>query len=187
MSLYFGNQKISAMTMPNKTVTIDSELSTESENPVQNKVITTALNNKLNADASNLTTDGQKVFDGQWVGRRVRITDGYVTYPQTGQVEFSLADYLPNDNYMYEINISGAIKATTYGKEARIELKTDVFPQVMLCDVMKQSNDANAAPAAGSTIIPVGLGRKIIVNPLSWSVGEYSLWVVGYRRIGTNQ
>jgi len=28
------------------TITVDSELSTESENPVQNKVITTALNDK---------------------------------------------------------------------------------------------------------------------------------------------
>ena len=40
-------------------ITVDSELSTSSENPVQNKVITGALNNKANsADLSSVATSG---------------------------------------------------------------------------------------------------------------------------------
>lgn len=40
MALYLGKTKISSITIPEKLITIDSALSTESENPVQNKVIT---------------------------------------------------------------------------------------------------------------------------------------------------
>lgn len=42
-----------------QTITVDSELSTVSENPVQNKVITTALNNKANSSSlANVATSG---------------------------------------------------------------------------------------------------------------------------------
>ena len=44
---------------PGTQVTVDSELSTSSENPVQNKVITGALNNKANsADLASVATSG---------------------------------------------------------------------------------------------------------------------------------
>lgn len=55
MSLYLGSQRITALGVGNKSIDVDDELSLESENPVQNKVVTTALNNKL--DSSDYIVD----------------------------------------------------------------------------------------------------------------------------------
>ena len=140
-------------------------------------------------DASNLTTDGQKVFDGQWVGRRVRIFNGYQEYPKTEEVEWSLADYLPDDNFIYEVNVSAATRSKVYNITARVELKSDIFPQLIVCQAEKTTNESTTyATGGGSVIIPVGIARKLILNPLNTAGSvEYALWVVGYRRIGTNQ
>ena len=185
MSLYLGNQKISAMTMPNKTITIDSELSLESENPVQNKVITTALNNKLNANASNLTTDGQKVFDGQWVSSRLTLVSNE-TYPTTTNIEYTLSSYLPEDNYNYEVIASCATRASAGEKQMRIELISDIIDHsFILGDCISSSSKQSFG--SGTISIPVGIGRKITTVKLSWVSGTYSVWLTGYRRIGTNQ
>lgn len=187
------------------TITVDSALSDSSENPVQNKVINTALggkqatidaNNKLsvslvdgglNADASNLTTDGQKVFDGQWVESKSQLFAAYIDCPTSTADEYDLSSYLPDDNYNYEVMVSGVTRSsTTVGQSLRIELASDIFPAILFSDcACVASGQTNQG--SGSIIIPVGTGRKVKVMPLSWAQGTYKLWIIGYRRIGTNQ
>lgn len=185
MSLYLGNQKISAMTMPNKTITIDSELSTESENPVQNKVVTTALNNKLNADASNLTTTGQKIFDGQWSRSFVTLVNSGSS-PTTQKVQISLSEYLPNDTYDYLVYFRADINVgSTSGSKEAIAIWSDIFDNRLY---LAQGYNINSSKIEmyHQSILPVGNGRYIEVLPYAYNTGTYNLYAIGYRRIGTN-
>lgn len=81
MSLYLGSQRITALGIGNKSIDIDDELSLESENPVQNKVLTATLNNKLNSS--------DYIIDSNLNSTSVNPVQNKVIYP-------SLSNYLPN-------------------------------------------------------------------------------------------
>lgn len=149
----------------------------------------------LSSDASNLTNIGQKVFDGQWVPIALnptfapRLTDGYITYPKSEHIEYDLSEYLPNDEYNYEIMIAGVTKTTTeaLNKSARIELFTTIFPLSAIFADNASVSTAISQCASGTVILPIGTDRKLIVRALSFVDCTFSLWLRGYRRIGTNQ
>ena len=139
----------------------------------------------MSADASNLSSAGQKVFDGQWVPNSITLASN-VSYPTATDIEFNLSSYLPNDTYTYEVVASCATRATTGEKQMRIELKTDVFNTTfILGDCISSSSKQGFG--SGVVSIPIGSQRKLIVSHLSWVDGTYSIWLRGYRRIGTNQ
>ena len=136
-------------------------------------------------DASNLTTDGQKVFDGQWVSSRLTLVSNE-TYPTTTNIEYTLSSYLPEDNYNYEVIASCATRASAGEKQMRIELISDIIDHsFILGDCISSSSKQSFG--SGTVSIPVGIGRKITTVKLSWVNGTYSVWLTGYRRIGTNQ
>lgn len=77
-------------------ITVDSELSTTSENPVQNKIITTALNNKANTSAiptktSDLTNDSN--------------------FATTSQIPTKVSDLTNDSDFQTETEVSDAIDA----------------------------------------------------------------------------
>ena len=177
-----GDYKI--VVMSTRSFAIDSSLSTSSTNPVQNSVVTTALNNSLNVNASNLSSDGQKVFDGQWVSSPLALVNNE-SYPTTTNVEHILSNYLPEDNYNYEVIAACATRASVGEKQMRIELISDIIDgSFVLGDCISSSSKQGFG--SGTVSIPVGIGRKITTVKLSWVDGTYSIWLRGYRRIGTN-
>lgn len=139
-------------------------------------------------DASNLTTDGQKVFDGQWDFSHLGKFAADVTLPKTTPIEYDISSYMPVDNYNYEviISVNTVPDATAVGNNVRVELGSDLGAYTgMLGDGVSQVAN-QASRYGGTTIIPVGPQRKIIVYPLSWIKGTFSMWYKGCRRIGTN-
>ena len=168
----------------NTPLVVDSSLSSSSENPVQNKVINTALTNKLDIDASNLSSTGQKVFDGQWVkSGSSLITGGTLPNSSNTRIEVDLSSYLPNDNYSYEVTLNGIVYVgntdarntlSVYGKDTEISH--------YVCRASKAGDSG-----AGNTIVDVGSSRKVVVDYWSANNGTFDLKMQGYRRIGTNQ
>ena len=185
------------------SITVDDALSDSSENPVQNKVINTALggkqatidaNNKLsislvdgglNTDASNLTTDGQKVFDGQWIGTNNTVYSGDVFQSSTS---FDVSSYLPNDNYAYELLVVGyATCTTTNGQTTECDVKGDVMTGGYMACAISTCTNARAVTDAGFGFIIVGSERKIyFFGESARTAGTIKLVIKAYRRVGTN-
>lgn len=143
------------------------------------------ISNLADVDLSNLSSTGKKVIDGQWVALALTLASG-VTYPTATDTEYSLSTYLPNDGYNYEVLINGTVTTgSSSGNAMALRLQTDILNDgyFIMCNVITRTN----AQAYNSTAIvaPVGTGRKIIVKSSSYT-GTYSIYLRGYRRIGTN-
>ena len=140
----------------------------------------------MSADASNLSSAGQKVFDGQWVPLTVTIANEIST---VDRVDFDLSSYLPVDNYNYEILLYGQINITTSeteGSYRNLLVTSSLFTSNMgICAIHKTSSVK--ATTVGTIIIPIGSDRLLTLVARPNDVGNISLWLRGYRRIGTNQ
>lgn len=123
--------------------------------------------------------------DGQWVHSTTTIASD-VTYPTTIDTVYSLADYLPNDGYAYEVIISGLVATgTTSGNYVLLSIASDIITNGMfVCSA--RTRTSSLVDSHGTVIIPVGTDRNIIVVAGSAFVGTYSIYLRGYRRVGTN-
>ena len=152
--------------------------------------IATDLNGKADRDGSNMV-NSVKNFDGQWTSSSLQIANSVTWATNTAEATYSLANYLPNDNYNYEVLITGmAITGTTSGNYVTIGLNSDLIDDggiISVCEA--RTRTTSSIENRGSVIIPIGTGRYIKQYSTSSSNanGTYSLWVLGYRRIGTNE
>lgn len=146
--------------------------------------IATDLNGKADVDGSNMV-NSVKNFDGQWI-RTYNLPAQDVTYPTSSNLEYSVADILPQDNYKYEMLIGlRVVTNTTSGNSVWGRLGTDIYSSGNhVCFAITRTSSSMIA--VGSIIMPVGTGRKVIVHFDPDSHGKFSLYIMGYRRIGTN-
>lgn len=142
------------------------------------------------ADLSNLSATGQAVIDGQWVSDTSNIVSSNITVTTSYSNNWSLASYLPNDNYNYEVLFSiYGTTATHSGATLDLRMGTDL--------ILDDNNDAGVMALRGQTrtnssmgyanclILPVGTDRKVYIK--SYGTGVLSvLRVQAYRRLGTN-
>lgn len=141
-----------------------------------------SLQGKANINLDNLSDTGKKVIDGQWVAKEQVLS----TATAVGTYTIDLSDYLPNDNYNYEIYIS--IRGnTTSSSNADCCIYSSVLP-VSSVNVEDSCCTARSSNADGNYIIlPVNSAREITQVILN---GKWSGLIVkcrGYRRIGTNE
>lgn len=136
--------------------------------------------NKANTDLGNIDASC-KALDGQWIASREGLASN-VSLPTSTALSYSLASYLPNDNYKYEVLITGQV-ASSAAVTSSLELYTDIFTDlVYLCRSVGNGNSAY-----GTCILPVGTGRSVSVYPRATNTNaKFYLYVNGYRRIGTN-
>lgn len=137
----------------------------------------------LKDDASNLTANGQKVFDGQWVSTLYTIQESAVA--ETEGREYDISEALPDDNYNYEVMVRAwANTGTTSGNQHQVALKSDILQnQAYACGA---TSCGGLATATSTVIIPVGTQRKLIMQPYPSNTGRYGMAIIAYRRIGTN-
>ena len=123
--------------------------------------------------------------DGQWVMSRKEIIVNGIP-PTIEDVSFDLSTYLPNDGNKYEVLFSGAgTTGKVSGNLQTIILHTDLQPYNVYLYIA-QTRTTSTIYGAGSVILPVGTGRTVSVNYSTSNTGTYSLYALGYRRIGTN-
>ena len=147
--------------------------------------VTTDLSGKADVDGSNMIAS-VKNFDGQWVNSNATLANNVSI--STTEVSYSLATYLPNDEYNYEVLFDCYVETSaTTNKYINIYIKTDLIQNFTgVCGAKTTAN--STAFTTGSTILAVGSGRSVTVNGLTSTnaVGTYILQVNAYRRIGTN-
>ena len=162
---------------------------TKTEIEVDIDEIATDLNGKADADLSNLPNTFSKNFDGQWSNDFATIANEITWNSNSQPRTFSLASYLPDDNYDYEVLITANCNTgTTSGNFAGVTLYTDLNSEHSVYVCYAQTRTNSAMGGRGSVIIPVGTGRTITQysSTSSNANGTYSIYAMGYRRIGTN-
>ena len=137
-----------------------------------------SLEGKMNADLSNLTSDGKLVIDGQWVGKTAILTQSVTA----GETTIDMSEYLPNDSYQYEVLILVSLGDTG---ENLLKVYSDIIPVGTLGLDMASSGCYNG----GYMTLPVGTGRKIYqhLDAAAASNNYRGIEALAYRRLGTNQ
>lgn len=131
---------------------------------------------------SNLSTTGKKVLDGQWTYVKQEICQGRTS--ETSDKSWTLS--LPSDSCNYEVLLTGAVTTgTTSGNQTRIGLQSTIITtNIVMCNA--QTRTSSSMTSYGACILPVGSNHKLTVSGWANNTGAYSLWMRGYRRIGTN-
>lgn len=150
---------------------------------------TAELNLQINSSGTaSCTFPNTTCCDGQWVNvNQVIATD--VDF-NTGGVEtktYSLASYLPNDNYTYEVLFAlGGQTAATSGASFSFALMTDIVSNVFVCRNITRSNAY--VFAYGAAIVPLNTRqiRVIQSNTTGGTPTMSILRICAYRRVGTN-
>lgn len=146
--------------------------------------------NSANKDLSNLSSTGQKVLDGQWTPINHQLANNVAWDNTVTEATYDISSYLPHDSYNYEVMISGqATASATQQKFCTIQIKSDIQTSYLYVTSARAVTTSGINEiASANTIIPVGTGRYITqyASTSSNAGGAYSLWIKGYRRIGTN-
>lgn len=131
--------------------------------------------------------------DGDWVNYNLTLAQS-VAYPTVNDITYDLTDYLPKDNNMYQVLLTGSVRTgNTVGDRVDLNVRTDVmFSNVLLTQAVTVSTKPNRGD--GNGMFFVGEGRTVIVkaNTADWSStseqpnGIFNLYARGYRRVGTN-
>ena len=148
-----------------------------------------SLQGKANTDLSNLSDDGKKVIDGQWVAK----TETLSTATAVGTYTIDLSDYLPNDTYNYEISLTAFGWRDSGNTNTQITVSTNIIPSpvsdllnyreascFMSLDGTQNETDNNCC------IIPIINSRKLYLQIFTVKAKGYFLFAKGYRRIGVN-
>ena len=150
--------------------------------------LTDTLNYKANTDLSNLTQSGRYKFDGQWVSTgEIRIASNVpVTSNVTGPT-YNLSEYLPQDNYNYEIILQCLIESTTtLNNFFYISVNTGIIT-TELCRV-RTTATSNNTNASSTTVLPIDTNRQLTLlystsNNFRGTIN--SIVLKAYRRLGS--
>jgi len=138
--------------------------------------------NLADINLSNLSSTGTKVLDGQWVA----VNEWIANTATTTGVDYDLSDYLPNDNYNYEILLYGQVNVNvSNGSYRNLCVSSSIITSECSICAARQASSTSAT-STGTLIIAIGTNRKITVTERTSDKGNYNLWFKAYRRIGTN-
>lgn len=149
---------------------------TISDNAMDWSAWASSLQGKANVNLDNLSDTGRKVIDGQWVAK-VQVLS---TATAVGTYTVDLSDYLPNDNYNYEVFLHDSLMQKSVTDTTHIDI---VAGGVSVYFV--KANSASVY-ATNSAVFPVDNTRKIKLVISARKADNNSLTAYYYRRIGTN-
>lgn len=138
---------------------------------------------------SKILPIGGNGFDGEWNAKYLTVVSG-VTYGVNTSTNYTLVDYLPDDNNIYEVLVSGyARTGTKSGNAVGLWVHGNAQPNsqtvVSYINTRYSSNYADAK--SGTILCKGGKATTITVsNSGSGTSGNCGVQISGYRRIGTN-
>ncbi len=145
--------------------------------------IDTLETTKSNVDLSNLSDAGKKTIDGQWVRiDRTAVVENYALGSNARKV-FDLSNILPNDNYSYDVLVNLSQKSTV---GASISISPYIDDETDFEMVNMRTQVTNAQNTTLGRVF-VSNNKKIKVISGGAVVSAFYLYILGYRRIGTNE
>lgn len=128
------------------------------------------------------------LIDGQWVMSYSELANN-VSIAASSSNAYSLATYLPNDNYDYEVIVSVmATTGNTSGNSADILIGNDAYPTAYprLLFAITRTN-ASVVGAGQGILVVSNSDRRVVIGQASTTAATLNfVRVFGYRRIGTN-
>lgn len=138
-----------------------------------------SLQGKSNTDLNNLSDNGKKVIDGQWISSPHLLSSATAT----GTYTIGLSSYLPNDNYTYEVILN--IK-TYHTANCNVTVYTNDFPPFEFSSKTYTTDiGQNARSQANTFILPVSQ-KQVLMKIGTANASENYLSMIAYRRVGTN-
>ena len=132
--------------------------------------------NRTDNDLSNLSDVGKKVIDGQWVAKEQVLS----TATAIGTYTVDLSDYLPNDNYNYEVMM--------HVYQASGANSSDTVQRLYIDNKLMVSTSVNGIWADNDFInIIKNNSRIVIIERAGHKSSAFNFVANGYRRIGTNE
>lgn len=138
-----------------------------------------SLQGKSNTDLNNLSDNGKKVIDGQWISSPHLLSSATAT----GTYTIDLSSYLPNDNCTYEVILN--IK-TYHTANCNVTVYTNDFPPFEFSSKTYTTDiGQNARSQANTFILPVSQ-KQVLMKIGTANASENYLSMIAYRRVGTN-
>ncbi len=160
---------------------------------------TTLLSTKADISFSNINDDAKQVIkdavspdinektDGPWIVNNIDFITANTTLTANTTTTFDVSDAIPNDGHQYTLIINGVGQTgSTSGDAAEIIVGTDLSDGN--CRLAKaQTRSASSVYWGGTTILPVGEGRRVTIkqNGSMDAVCRF-FRVIAYRRCGLN-
>jgi hypothetical protein len=140
-----------------------------------------SLQGKANTDLDNLSDTGKKVLDGQWVQKHYTISG----FTASGSRSHDLSDYLPDDGYIYEVMFE--IYAAYDSSSALLCIGTTPSPSTNQenCFFALVGVTSGTTLARTCCILPIDSNR-ILYSEISAKLSNSGIYLIGYRRVGTN-
>ena len=127
------------------------------------------------------------MIDGKWIPKYSAIASS-VSWGSTAKT-YSLFDYLPKDNFDYEVLIGSTITTgSSSGNYVSIMINNNLLGEATFAGYAVTRSSASGVDAC-TIILPISTERNFVVGASSGSskaVGTYTLRAVAYRRIGNN-
>lgn len=133
-----------------------------------------SLQGKANTDLSNLSNSGKKVIDGQWVNKTQILSSD----TNIGVYTLDLSEYLPNDNYIYEVELFGSVRCDN--SNATIFIINDTY-------TIDVKSSVGSLKYIYLTIPVLPTDRTIKKEIQKVKCTGTLLTAIRYRRIGTNE
>lgn len=174
----YGNQTGACYTRQRTNGVSDTRLSANKNG--KSAILTVGLNAN---DIAYCTFPNSICVDGQWIAESQTICSNRTA--ETSDKNWTLN--LPNDSYDYEVLLVGTVTTgATSGNQARINLQSSIIQSnIVICNA--QTRTTSTVTTYGACIIPVGSNHIVTVKGWGSNTGAYSLYLRGYRRIGTNE
>lgn len=120
-----------------------------------------------------------------WVSNFILFLSEGVEFAAGEYRSYSLADYLPNDDYNYEVYLSARIDTASWsGNTAYLTVRSDLFDfGIFVCGT--QTRTANTMHCAGAAVIPMGSSKDLIVGNSGGSgpLTVQAVYLLAYRRV----
>ena len=135
---------------------------------------------QITSDLARKVDINSKVIDGQWVNKTALL----LTSTGTGTYTIDLTDYLPGDNYNYEVLISshGYLSGTSNYNQSIVRIYSDLIDDGIDFLYIRR---ASGCEQSNTFYLPVN--KQVLINISTTALSSFSLTVYGYRRIGTNE
>ena len=168
----------SSATQMYNTVIADAQTITNLQNSVN-----TLTTSKVNTSGDNFASS-VKAIDGQWVYPNSTIAYFELDNTSNSKQTFSLSSFLPNDTYSYEVQISGIFHhSVSGGNNLGVYVKAQNNGSTPIPFLYSSSS---ASYQHNSIIVPIGSEREISFKTDSSGFTTAKIYLLAYRRIGSN-
>ena len=130
-------------------------------------------------------------FDDQWIYSRVTLFE--TTFAKNSATTYSLSNYLPNDNYTYLVSFGGYSRTPSGSGQTNIRLcpKEVTYANGLLYGAAIMSTEYHSSSTyacSGNVTIPIFSDRKVtVINQAGNTTGTTGMYMIAYRRLGTNE